>query len=419
MELNPNNQKEHINENAAPQISSSRQFHIAFQRLTRHRYFLPVCFVIFWNIFLLKFYLLNPELLIIDDELSSEIEEELAMFEEVQEGIGSGYGRVRRDREEQGSKDTESTEVKLKAKTDSNFKELQTWTPTNTPPNQKLFFHNKMPRCGSTTMRNILSDLSIRNNFNFIMILAKEKKYLNSEADLVELIENRANLKPDLPALAMKHNTFVNFTIYGFEQPTFFNVVRNPIDRYLSSYYTCRNGMEGQNGMKGNACKDMTEGELKLSADDYFRNLREGIHGGHITGRKKKKIRTGYCHWLCGAHEICQYEDSKKKKHLTYDYTKKLILKSYYTIGVLEKLKDTLKLFEKLLPDLYEGGLTVFEKSEKVKKTTHSSATKDKKTISNETRVWLEETHFKYDIDLYRFIVARFNMQFEKFVLGE
>ena len=105
-------------------------------------------------------------------------------------------------------------------------------------------------------------------------------------------------------------------------------------------------------------------------------------------------------------------------KQKTYEYTKIIALNEYHSIGILERLRDSLQLFEVILPKIYTGAVQALEQSQQVEKVIHNSASIERREITNQTRLWLERTHFRYDMDLYKFILAKFNLQYDRFVGG-
>ena len=239
------------------------------------------------------------------------------------------------------------------------------------------------------------------------MIKASERR--DDEKDLVEYIDQQRleMQKQGFVAIAMKHSTFINFTEFNREQPTYLNVIRNPIDRYISHYYTCRNGKEG-NPNSGGPCKEMSDEQLNRPVDEHFQNIK-AVNQSYLS--------TAYVHWLCGTKPICfQTNNENFSLQKKYEYTKSIALNQYHSIGLLERLRDSLRLFEKIMPRVYHGAVAAYDNEEKVMKATHNSKTINVLPISNKTRTWLERTHFKYDMDLYRYVVAKFNLQFERFV---
>ena len=48
-------------------------------------------------------------------------------------------------------------------------KGLKSYHATEKPPNLKMYFHNRMPKCGSSSLKYLLKELSKRNNFDFLL----------------------------------------------------------------------------------------------------------------------------------------------------------------------------------------------------------------------------------------------------------
>ena len=99
-----------------------------------------------------------------------------------------------------------------------------------------------------------------------------------------------------------------------------------------------------------------------------------------------------------------------------YQHTKNIILNEYFSIGILEVLKESLQLFEVIMPQIFKNAVAAYDRDLKVLKSSENSKTLVKETISNETREYLEKHQFSYDIDLYRFIEAKFYIQYRLFV---
>ena len=305
------------------------------------------------------------------------------------------------------------------------FKILEKFNFTNSAPNHKIFLHTKMPRCGSTTFRKLIDILAKKNNFHFLLIRSK-LKIGNRPESLIRYIESsirkirneETELGQDLkPILVMKHTTFSNFTHYGSETgsslitnspPTLINVARNPIDRYISHYYTTRYGAKGR---PPNSSKTNNQTRRYSTIQQYFDRIRKT--------NKTNAIIPSYHNWFCGSHSICSTKenDSPINKEKRYQYTKFIILHEYFVIGILEDFLTTLQLFEKLIPDLFDQATKVYQSSNsKIENAKKMSASVAKTGINGETRKWLENGIFSYDMDLYRFIEAKFRLQVQKFL---
>ena len=73
------------------------------------------------------------------------------------------------------------------------------------------------------------------------------------------------SIKPDLkraspekPLMVIKHHLFTNFTEYGIEEPTWINVAREPVSRFVSSYYFRRFGFNRHSGARNKKVLDGT-----------------------------------------------------------------------------------------------------------------------------------------------------------------
>ena len=98
-------------------------------------------------------------------------------------------------------------------------------------PNKKFIFHNKLPKCGSTTMNDLVQALAIRNKFN----------YLKTEP-VMKFDENQPladSLKGEFkePFFLMQHHYWLDFKKFGYKQPTVINVVREPVAWFSSHYH--------------------------------------------------------------------------------------------------------------------------------------------------------------------------------------
>merc|ERR1712048_865779 len=46
----------------------------------------------------------------------------------------------------------------------------------------------------------------------------------------------------DLPVIYVRHIHFVNFTHYGYPMPLYVNLIRDPVEHFISNYYFLRKG---------------------------------------------------------------------------------------------------------------------------------------------------------------------------------
>ena len=69
------------------------------------------------------------------------------------------------------------------------------------PPNPSLFFHNKMPKCGSTTMQKLLKILEKQNNFKLHNI------YVAGSMNQDNVVFDELDKDSTRPAMILKHHT--------------------------------------------------------------------------------------------------------------------------------------------------------------------------------------------------------------------
>ena len=310
-----------------------------------------------------------------------------------------------------------------------------TFQPTTTIPNPNFIFHNKMPKCGSTTFLGLTRALKNKNNFNFEIIGSDENlrdKPVETMDRIKEILQANDASSTSSTNLIMQHQPFINFTDFdqNFKMPTYINVVRNPIDRYVSNYYFCRFG-SGTNPVLNKGCANMSPEEINLPANEYFGKINYKISIKDIN----------FLIWICGNGHQCSKVNKANEKSFTendikiaYQYAKKLVIEEYFLIGLLEEFEKSLKLFEFLLPDIFKGASylyahTKYNKKKRRRRDLSPKSPTSSKTlikinrmttnkkipISNETRSILEEGSFKYDMDLYKFIEWKFFEQYGSF----
>ena len=83
--------------------------------------------------------------------------------------------------------------------------------------------------------------------FYFNDIEPRQRHFLDSDELKFEFVKNvtekskNQNLKT---LLYLRHLHFINFENYNQKNPIYINIIRNPVERWISSYYYLRNGFE-------------------------------------------------------------------------------------------------------------------------------------------------------------------------------
>ncbi|KAL0967768.1 hypothetical protein UPYG_G00256610 [Umbra pygmaea] len=111
-------------------------------------------------------------------------------------------------------------------------------TPRVLPfPSQVIY--NRVGKCGSRTVVILLRLLAERHQFNLLSSDIHNKTRLTKH-EQVDLMKNISNVPQ--PFLYTRHVHFLNFTRFRIEQPVYINIIRDPINRFLSNYFFRRFG---------------------------------------------------------------------------------------------------------------------------------------------------------------------------------
>jgi len=125
-------------------------------------------------------------------------------------------------------------------------------------PNEEFVYHNKLPKCGSTTMHAILKVVSKWNNFRYVKLEPSLVKFYDGEgmsSFINNLLSDNGISKP---FFIFKHHYYFNTTEYGLETPTWINVIRDPLSWFESSFYFKRFGWEQQPGARSRGDQNLT-----------------------------------------------------------------------------------------------------------------------------------------------------------------
>ena len=192
--------------------------------------------------------------------------------------------------------------------------------PMGTPPRTLDFiFHNKIPKAGSSSMKHLLKVLAPLNNFALDHVRIVKFDHVHHKR-LIGHLKNFEKHHPAKPHVLLKHHTFLNFTNFGFRQPTYINVVRDPVSQFASFYYFKRNGWELNEGERFAFHGDGTD-QVRTMDECVEQNRKECLD-------PPIPVLTKY---FCGIHSYCNREDKAKAA----EQSKINIIQNYYTIGVL------------------------------------------------------------------------------------
>lgn len=269
-----------------------------------------------------------------------------------------------------------------------NFRKQKDYIPRS-PVNRQLVVYNKVAKCGSSSIlattayltKNLGMDYKV---YQHPVELRQEKlgkrmskENAGKEANIIAVLPR--------PALYARHVYYLNFTEFNLTKPIYINMVRDPVDRFVSNFYFDQFGSFGQNVSKPIHPQNINECVLKRlprCSSKYFLSL-------YMT------------RFFCGHDQACNADEKT-----AVEIAKRNIMTEYTLIGLTEEFENSLILFEKLLPNFFRGALEAWRviKNEKF----HRYSTVQKDEISPEARQMLKEKMWA-DYEIYFFIKQRFN----------
>ncbi|KAG9336217.1 hypothetical protein JZ751_002564 [Albula glossodonta] len=242
-------------------------------------------------------------------------------------------------------------------------------------PSQVVY--NRVGKCGSRTVVLLLRILAERHQFTLVSSDIHNKTRLTKH-EQVDLMRNISSIPQ--PFLFTRHVHFLNFTRFRIEQPVYINIIRDPINRFLSNYFFRRFG-----DWRG-----------------------EQNHLIRTPGMKDEERYLWYrsCDFV-GDTFVLRVAD-REPGEWALERAKRNVLENYLLVGVLEELEDVLLLLERLLPHFFTDVLSIY-KSPEYKKMGNMTGTVRKHTPTLEALQVLYQ-RMKYEYDFYAFIRDEFHL---------
>ncbi|XP_066286643.1 uronyl 2-sulfotransferase-like [Branchiostoma lanceolatum] len=256
---------------------------------------------------------------------------------------------------------------------------------------KRLVFYNRVPKCGSTSMKILLRTIAKNKYFAF----HEDKVYVTETFEDDELqIYTDLVYRLSTPCIYEKQIFFVDFRRFGFQQPLYINLVRDPLERRVSWYYYIRFGRVGQRAIPRNFSQQkmtQTFDECVLSND--WECDAEGKEGFLLTK------------FFCGHDQIC-----RQPSQMAVERAKENIRRHYAVVGVLEEFSSFLKVLEVVMPQFFRGAQDTWQDLNQQTNLLEDQRTINRSPPSPRIRKIMRE-RLKLDYQVYYFIRERFHMQ--------
>ncbi|XP_074472279.1 uronyl 2-sulfotransferase a isoform X1 [Sebastes fasciatus] len=260
-------------------------------------------------------------------------------------------------------------------------------------PSQVVY--NRVGKCGSRTVVILLRLLAEKHQFNLVSSDIHNKTRLTKH-EQVDLMKNISTIPQ--PFLYTRHVHFLNFTRFRIEQPVYINIIRDPINRFLSNYFFRRFG--DWRGEQNHLIR--TPG---MKDDERYLDINVCILENYP---ECSNPRVFYIiPYFCGQHPQC-----REPGVWALERAKQNVVENYLLVGILEELEDVLLLLERLLPHYFTGVLSIY-KSPDYKKMGNMTGTVRKHTPTLEALQVLYH-RMRYEYDFYNFIRDQFHLTKKK-----
>ena len=281
-----------------------------------------------------------------------------------------------------------------------------------------VLYYNRMTKCAGEYMLELMKRLKNRNRF----ILLNEIKQGQKHYFLGDEAEERwaANIKRQVDTqfeqdwhtklILSRHQYFLDLKGFFWEgqykNHTFalINLVRHPIDQFLSNFYFDRRGFKSETPYEERELTDVIvdPNTLNLTYDQCLEQKFVDC----------VKPYSEFLYYFCGRTKLC-HED----KNYALAQAKQNILDHYFIIGYVEQLDKFVHLLELTMPHIFEGLDLENDDLKDDAEFLETLATKkpENSDLSDKARLYLTEK-LKHEIDLYDFITNLFYNNFNSFV---
>ncbi|ENN75239.1 hypothetical protein YQE_08248, partial [Dendroctonus ponderosae] len=252
-----------------------------------------------------------------------------------------------------------------------------------------VVLYNRVPKTGSTSFVGIAYDLCKKGQYHVLHVNVTGNSHVLSLTNQIKFVTNVTEWGSMKPALYHGHFAYIDFSKFGVFKPLYINVIRKPLDRFISYYYFLRYG------------------------DNFRPYLVRRKAGNTMTFDECVQQKLPECDpnamWLqvpffCGHASNCWKPGNK----WALTEAKKNLVNNYFLVGVTEELEDFIAVLETSLPRIFKGALEHYTGSNK----SHLRQTVQKNSPSVETvnkfksnSVWqMENEFYEFALDNFHFI---------------
>jgi len=280
---------------------------------------------------------------------------------------------------------------------------------------RNVLVYNRIPKSGSTMMLGLLYQLG--KSLGFLVLRGKYHSYRhfgkNDRPGLGYFLEQASTRAK---TVYVQHQYYVNFTQNRQQQPAYINMMRDPVEHLISSYYYKRTVI-----LQHRSPQEMTEEERRIMSEPVeqciIERRLECIYYGYTVHKNKTEQLQFRKTWsptflypsdvlvyFCGHDEEC----SQLGNPLALQKAKHNVDTNFAVVGLLEHLNETLAVLEHKLPRFFKGVQTLFKAQGSEVKNANSIKSSD---ISAEVKSTLR-SRLGSEYELYHYIKQKLLKQF-------
>lgn len=284
---------------------------------------------------------------------------------------------------------------------------------------ENILVYNRIPKSGSTMMLSFLYELG--RELGYLVLRGKFHSYRyfvqNDRSGLGYFLEQSSTRAR---TAYVQHQYYVNFTQTRQHQPIYMNLMRDPVDHLISSYYYKRTVILQHRGPE-----EMTLEERRILTEPIeqcvIERRLECVYYGYTVHKNKteqlefrKKWSPEYLYpsdvllYFCGHDEEC----SELGNPLALAKAKHNVDVNFRVVGLLEHMEETVAVLEEKIPQFFRGLSDLYDREKN--KVKNKNSVKGGK-VPAEIREALRE-RLANEYDLYYYIRQKLLRQYRQII---
>lgn len=282
-----------------------------------------------------------------------------------------------------------------------------------------VLVYNRIPKSGSTLMLGLL--YSLAKSLGYLVIRGRYHSYrhwtTNDRVGLGYFLEQAAGRAR---TVYVQHQHYVNFTENRQQQPVYINIMRDPVEHLISSYYYKRTVILQHRGPR-----NMTRDEMEIMTQPLEqcvveRRLECVYYGYTVHTNKTEQLefrRSWSPHYLfpsdvllyfCGHHPEC----SKLGSSVALQLAKHNVENNFAVVGLLEHLEETMAVLENKLPQFFSGLSDTYKDQSKTSSKINKNTVKSSH-ISDDVRAVMRQ-RLSSEYELYEYIKQKLFREYQR-----